>query len=106
MEAVSLTSVLILSILSLILNLVLFLVVVGRTNTVIQQINTFDVAVATLFTRLNEVLDRFDGTSGDLEPINPIQQLIAQFLKNKMENSGHSIINRDELGQFTTIEAK
>lgn len=106
MAAVSLTSIFIITIISLFLNLFCVLVLVVRTTTVIQQINGFDVAVATLFSRLNEVLDRFDGVSGDLEPINPIQQLIAQFLQQKMNNETRSLNNRDEMGQFTTIEAK
>ena len=105
MVAVSLTSILILSLLSLCLNVLLFIVVVGRTNTVIQQIIDFDEAVATLYTRLNEVVDRFGGGSEFSEPPNPIQMILAQFLQKKMEEMP-TINNRNELGQFKTIEAK
>lgn len=105
MVAVSLTSILILSIISLSLNAVLLFVVVGRTNTVIQQIIDFDAAVATLFTRLNDVLDKFGGSPEFSEPVNPIQMILAQFLQKKMED-GTNVNNRNDLGQFKTIEAK
>ena len=105
MVAVSLTSILILSIISLSLNAVLLFVVVGRTNTVIQQIIDFDAAVATLFTRLNDVLDKFGGFPEFSEPVNPIQMILAQFLQKKMED-GTNVNNRNDLGQFKTIEAK
>ena len=105
MVAVSLTSIFIISFISLLLNLVLFLVVVGRTNTVIQQIIDFDEAVATLYTKINEVVARFEGGGEFSEPPNPIQMILAQFLQKKMEDMP-TINNRNELGQFKTIEAK
>lgn len=105
MVAVSLTSVLIFITLSIGLNVVTLIVLVGRSATLIQQITDFDAAVATLFTRLNAVLDRFDGSSEFSEPVNPIQMVLAQFLQNKMAEN-QTINNRNELGQFKTIEAK
>lgn len=103
MVAVSSTSIFIISIISLSLNVLLFIVVVGRTNTVIQQISNFDEAVATLFTRLNALLERFEGSPEFSEPVNPIQMVLAQFLQNKMEEN-KTINNRNELGQFKTVE--
>ena len=105
MVAVSLTSIFILSFISVCLNGLLFIVVVGRTNTVIQQIIDFDEAVATLYTRLNEVVGKFEGGSEFSEPPNPIQMILAQFLQKKIEEMP-TINNRNELGQFKTIEAK
>ncbi len=103
MVAVSLGLVLIFTILSLSLNVLLFIVVVGRTTTVIKQINDFDGAVATLFTRLNDVLERFETGGGQMEPVNPIQMILAQYLGKQMEKND-TINNRNELGQFKTVE--
>jgi len=105
MVAVSLTSIFIISFISLSLNFLLFVVVIGRTNTVIQQIIDFDEAVATLYTKINEVVSRFESGGEFSEPPNPIQMILAQFLQKKMEDMP-TINNRNELGQFKTIEAK
>lgn len=105
MVAVSLTSIFIISFISLSLNFLLFVVVIGRTNTVIQQIIDFDEAVATLYTKINEVVARFEGAGEFSEPPNPIQMILAQFLQKKIEDMP-TINNRNELGQFKTIEAK
>jgi hypothetical protein len=105
MVAVSLTSIFIISFISLSLNFLLFVVVIGRTNTVIQQIIDFDEAVATLYTKINEVVARFEAGGEFSEPPNPIQMILAQFLQKKMEDMP-TINNRNELGQFKTIEAK
>lgn len=58
-----------------------------------------DAAIATLFTRLNEQISELVGSSGILEPPNPIQAIFAQFLGNAMEKNT-SINNRNTLGQF------
>lgn len=42
----------------------------------------------------------------DIEPINPIQQVLAQFLMSKVEQSTLNGQPRDPAGQFTVLETK
>ncbi len=42
---------------------------------------------------------------GDMEPINPIQQVLAQFLMSKVEQAGINSQPRDASGQFTVLES-
>ena len=61
MVSVSLPLVLIICILSLISNILVFILISGRTSTLISQLNNFDAALAELFVRLNGVLENFEG---------------------------------------------
>lgn len=93
---------LILIIFCLFLQIFTLLIIVGRTSTVIQQIVDFDSNIAEIFVRLDPLLERFSNSGGALEPVNPIQAVIGQFLASQLEKN-QTINNRNDLGQFKSL---
>jgi len=96
------TIILIFTILCLFLQIFTLLIIVGRTSTVIQQITDFDSNIAEIFLRLDPLLEKFNVNGGALEPINPIQAVIGQFLAAQLEKN-QTMTNRNDLGQFKSL---